>query len=113
MRLKAIVFVYTTITVLQHTTRALSVMSKRKQTTEAGILMILSPAKTLDLSPTDRLSADWTSPDCNVNKTKTVAAALKKRKTKELEKLLGISANLAKTAHEVRLIILSGSGDHP
>jgi hypothetical protein len=35
-------------------------------------------------------------------KTKEVIQAMKKRKEGELAKLLGISANLAKTAHEVR-----------
>lgn len=63
--------------------------------------MILSPAKTLDLSPCDRLSGDWTTPECDEAKTKKIASIVKKQKAKELEKLLGISANLAKTAHEV------------
>lgn len=79
-------------------------MPKRKQATTSaptGILMILSPAKTLDLSPCDRLSGDWTTPECDEAKTKKIASIVKKQKAKELEKLLGISANLAKTAHEV------------
>lgn len=65
--------------------------------------MIISPAKTLDLSSCDqRLCGDWTFPDCDEAKTKQVAAVLKNRTPKELASLLNISQNLAKTAHEVR-----------
>lgn len=65
--------------------------------------MILSPAKTLDLSPLDdaNVCSETTSPDCDVVKTKKVVEAMKKRKEGELGKLLGISANLAKTSHGV------------
>jgi len=94
--------------ILRHSfvVRALSTAmpSKRKTAdSSSGILMILSPAKTLDLSPCDRrLFGDWTPPDCDAAKTKEVATILKKNKASDLAKLLGISANLAKTAHEVR-----------
>jgi cytoplasmic iron level regulating protein YaaA (DUF328/UPF0246 family) len=67
--------------------------------------MILSPAKTLDLSPTDRLASRWTNPSCDADKTQQVASALRHRKPKDLEKLLGISASLAKTAQEVSYLI--------
>ncbi len=69
-----------------------------------GILMILSPAKTLDLSPFEPPSSDafpaLSMPDCDATKTKLVAEAMKARSKKELEKLLSISANLAATSHQ-------------
>ena len=75
-----------------------------------GIMMILSPAKTLDLTP---LAADiknddhipdsslWTVPGCNMDKTRQVVQAMKKRSQSELAKLLSISSNLASKSHEV------------
>ena len=72
-----------------------------------GILMLLSPAKTLDLSSCNqRLHGSWTIPECDEAKTRQVAAVLKDRTPKELESLLNISKNLAKNAHEVRRRIL-------
>jgi uncharacterized protein len=83
------------------------------------IKMILSPAKTLDLSPWPKsknedsdddddetqyknhglLIGHTTRPDCSIEKTRSIANAMKKYKTpSELAKLLGISANLATTA---------------
>jgi cytoplasmic iron level regulating protein YaaA (DUF328/UPF0246 family) len=64
-----------------------------------GIAMILSPAKTLDLSPRappGGLAA--TTPDCRPEKTAEIAAAMKNRGEGELAGLLSLSANLAKTA---------------
>jgi cytoplasmic iron level regulating protein YaaA (DUF328/UPF0246 family) len=66
-----------------------------------GIMMILSPAKTLDLSVWQPIGMLPTSPDCSPSQTLQVAKAMKGRKENELAKLLGISANLAKTASEV------------
>lgn len=73
-------------------------MAKQK-----GIMMILSPAKTLDLTPlNDDATAETTTiPDCDVEKTKEIIQAMKKRTQGELGKLLGLSSNLTKTAHEV------------
>ena len=69
-----------------------------------GVMMILSPAKTLDLSPFEAPSDDafpaLSTPDCDTAKTKVVAEAMKARSKKELEKLLGISANLAEKSHQ-------------
>jgi len=69
-----------------------------------GVMMILSPAKTLDLTPFNPPSADafpaLSAPDCDTAKTKVVAEAMKTRSKKELEKLLGISANLAEKSHQ-------------
>ena len=67
-----------------------------------GIMMLLSPAKTLDLSATNKSAEHWTRPDCSQEKTKGLAALLKKKKEGELAKLLNLSATLARTAHEVR-----------
>lgn len=69
-----------------------------------GVMMILSPAKTLDLTPFETPLGSPnhpTEPKCDVAKTRTIASAMKARnKAKDLEKLLGISANLAATAHK-------------
>jgi cytoplasmic iron level regulating protein YaaA (DUF328/UPF0246 family) len=64
-------------------------------------MMILSPAKTLNLSPLEHSPATTTIPHCNVGKTKEIMQAIKQRTQAELGRLLGISANLAQTAHEV------------
>jgi cytoplasmic iron level regulating protein YaaA (DUF328/UPF0246 family) len=72
----------------------------------SGIMMILSPAKTLDLGPFDAPSNTFPQtslPACDASKTKTLASAMKGRSKKELEKLLGISANLAEKSHQVSL----------
>lgn len=63
-------------------------------------MMILSPAKTLNLSPLEHSPATTTIPHCNVEKTKEIMQAIKQRTHAELGRLLGISANLAQTAHE-------------
>jgi hypothetical protein len=64
--------------------------------------MIISPAKTIDTLPChDRLKDKWTVPNCNEGKTKAIAEAMKLQSQKELERLLGVSSNLAKTSHEV------------
>jgi cytoplasmic iron level regulating protein YaaA (DUF328/UPF0246 family) len=85
-------------------------MSQEQNEPKKGILMILSPAKTLDLSPLptdseyENLIPDastFTIPDCHPEKTRKVVQAMKKRSQSELGKLLSISANLAKTSHEV------------
>jgi hypothetical protein len=67
-----------------------------------GIMMILSPAKTLDLSAWQPIGGSLvpTVADCSPSQTLEVAKAMKGRKESELGKLLGISANLAKTTSE-------------
>jgi len=67
------------------------------------MILILSPAKTLDLSPLTQVQSEhtFTSPCCSPVKTKDVASAMKRHAGKgasALSKLLGISANLASTA---------------
>jgi cytoplasmic iron level regulating protein YaaA (DUF328/UPF0246 family) len=65
-------------------------------------MMILSPAKTLDLSAWQPIGSLMpTAPNCSPSQTLEVAKEMKARKENELGKLLGISANLAKTASEV------------
>ena len=67
-----------------------------------GIMMILSPAKTLDLSPFHLDSSlPICEPHCDLAKTRMVAGVLKEKKAKDLAKLLGISAKLADTAQKV------------
>jgi len=87
-----------------------SMTKKSKSSTDdggtcvGGVMMILSPAKTLDLSPFEPPPSDTfpalSTPDCDAAKTKVVAEAMKARGKKELEKLLGISANLAEKSHQ-------------
>ena len=62
-------------------------------------MLILSPAKSLDLSPYEG-SLKTTLPECDKANTLQVAKAMKARKEKELTKLLSLSANLGKTASE-------------
>ena len=73
-----------------------------------GIMMILSPAKTLDLTPyiKDNYTAipPPTKPCCDLDKTSIISKAMKKKDKKALEKLLGISSKLADTAHEVQFL---------
>ena len=64
-------------------------------------MMILSPAKTMDLSPYEgSLQKQMTLPQCNLSKTLEIVDAMKSRNEKELTKLLSISSNLGKTANE-------------
>ena len=78
--------------------------NKDDAASSGGVMMILSPAKTLDLSPfeppSDGAFPALSTPDCDTAKTKVVAEAMKARSKKELEKLLGISANLAEKSHQ-------------
>jgi len=67
----------------------------------SGILMVLSPAKTLDLSeelPLENLPL--TQPDCSPAQTSEVATALKKLSTADLTQKLKVSAKLGQTASE-------------
>ena len=57
-------------------------------------MMILSPAKTLDLSPMEDSPTTTTIPDCNAEKTKEIMQAMKKRTQGELGKLLGYISKL-------------------
>lgn len=83
----------------------------------AGIAMILSPAKTLDLTPLsdrefavdgvnadviEKLSNKYASPLCDGNKTDVVVNAMKEKSESELKSLLKLSPALAKSSHEVR-----------
>ena len=66
-----------------------------------GIMMILSPAKTLDLSPMSKILSgqlEPTEPDCDRDCTGQVVKAMKKRNGGDLKKLLKLSAKLAETA---------------
>mmetsp|Transcript_17674 Transcript_17674/g.23576 ORF Transcript_17674/g.23576 Transcript_17674/m.23576 type:complete len:332 (+) Transcript_17674:3-998(+) len=65
-------------------------------------MMILSPAKTLDLTPYDENNdfPSLTTPSCDSAKTSIVASSMKKRKKADLTKLLSISAKLGDTAYQ-------------
>eukprot|EP00566_Odontella_aurita_P019965 CAMPEP_0113536272 /NCGR_PEP_ID=MMETSP0015_2-20120614/6161_1 /TAXON_ID=2838 /ORGANISM="Odontella" /LENGTH=291 /DNA_ID=CAMNT_0000435603 /DNA_START=56 /DNA_END=931 /DNA_ORIENTATION=- /assembly_acc=CAM_ASM_000160 len=66
-----------------------------------GVMMILSPAKTLDLRPFEKSSSSFppiTSPSCSEEKTKHLVNTLKAHSEKSLGKLLGVSAKIAETA---------------
>merc|ERR1719356_783190 len=73
------------------------------QKSNSGVMMILSPAKTLDLTPFVAPSSDafpqLSTPDCDVAKSNMVASEMKKQSKKDLEKLLSISSNLATMSH--------------
>lgn len=64
-------------------------------------LMILAPAKTLDMKPMEKNEPiEWTRPSCDVEKTQTLIQIMKEhaKSTAKLSKLLNISASLAQTA---------------
>jgi uncharacterized protein len=64
------------------------------------IMMILSPAKTLDLSPlAPGAGACWTIPECSPATTVAVAMALRQLSPAQLKTKLKISDKLAATAH--------------
>jgi len=69
-----------------------------------GIIMILSPAKTLDLRPFDPPKSTsfpiCTSPSCDAEKTKLLASTLKSKSEKDLGKLLSISSKIAETTYK-------------
>ncbi len=82
------------------------------------VLMVLSPAKTLDLTPlSDRefsdedvnadaiieITNEYSNPLCDKAKTMLVCDAMKAKSEGELKTLLKLSASLAKTSHEVSI----------
>jgi len=77
--------------------------SSKNKKYDSRILMFLSPAKSLDLSPmkTDT-PIPWTTFSCSTEKTKKVASLMKKhaKTSSKLQKFLGISASLAETAQK-------------
>ena len=81
-----------------------------------GIAMILSPAKTLDLTPLtersftdpavnadeiDELSTEYALQLCDGSKTDCVVKTMKKKSESDLKSLLKLSPALAKSSHEV------------
>jgi cytoplasmic iron level regulating protein YaaA (DUF328/UPF0246 family) len=77
--------------------------------TQCKIMMILSPAKTLDLKPLNHnnnhheheqeLDVTTSLPSCDLDKTRHIAKIMKGMSRSDLKKLLSISDNLAATAH--------------
>ncbi len=69
----------------------------------SAMILILSPAKTLDLTPLNTIQSKFepTIPNCNKALTRDVANAMKRHAGKgktHVAKLLGVSANIAATA---------------
>jgi hypothetical protein len=90
-----------------------------------GILMILSPAKTLDLSPLserllvssdvnadaiEKMSCEYSLPLCDESKTRMIVQAMKNKSEAELKSLLKLSPTLAKSSHEVSMSTLESFG---
>lgn len=87
------------------TTTDLLKKSAVRQSSNGGMRMILSPAKTLDLAPYDAEEQDDgvptpTRPSCDVARTRRIATAMQQRTTPALAKLLKLSPTLADTAGE-------------
>ena len=92
-------------------TTSLTMASKHKN----GVIMVLSPAKTMDLRPLDQRASDYTQDDvdestitniskqyvdtcCDMNKTKSISKEMKKKSGSQLKTLLGISDSLSKVS---------------
>lgn len=84
--------------------------------TSNGIAMILSPAKTLDLTPLSersfadstvkvddikKLSREHALTLCDASKTDVIVKTMKGKSESELTSLLQLSPTLAKSSHEV------------
>lgn len=68
-------------------------------------MMILSPAKTLNLTPMEDTERQLhglsvTEPNCNPQYTNTLASILKSKSTNQLSKLLGTSPKLSQTVKQ-------------
>jgi len=80
-----------------------------------GVIMVLSPAKTMDLRPLDQREDDYTQDGvdattianiskqyadtcCDMNKTKSISKEMKKKSGSQLKTLLGISDSLSKVS---------------
>lgn len=76
---------------------------------QSGLMMILSPAKTLNLDPAfetaESVIIGTTDPSCDVVKTNELAGILKKKNVKELKNLLKISDNLVSSVLMVRFLL--------
>lgn len=92
------------VTRLQPSTLPMMTTTTHNRNHHPGILMILSPAKTLDLTPLEEeeivmvKNVEITQPDCHVEQTQHIAHCMKQRTPSELAKLLGLSTHLAQTA---------------
>ena len=83
-------------------------------TTKKGIIMVLSPAKTLNLTPLSgrdflhhlneetisQIGDRYDSEKCDAGKTTWVSNVMKSKSEAELRSLLGLSASLSKVAHK-------------
>ncbi len=80
-----------------------SMASKAAIPSNNGLMMILSPAKTLNLDALDQesLAVETTRPSCDSEKTNALAKILKEKSKNDLKSLLKISDNLATSVSEV------------
>jgi cytoplasmic iron level regulating protein YaaA (DUF328/UPF0246 family) len=73
----------------------------------AGLMMILSPAKTLNLNSfnSELVEVDSTEPSCNTEFTNQLAGILKKKNKKDLKSMLNISDKLTSSVFTVCVIL--------
>lgn len=85
----------------KHQTVAMATTTKAAATSRRGIFMILSPAKTLDLSELVLVQPSCSSlPSCDIIKTRQLADILKSKSKKELKDLLKVSDNISSTVKD-------------
>jgi len=102
-RQSSLLFVIGTFTLPQYVhplaLKSISVSEMKLQ--KEGLMMILSPAKTMDLSPfQNEYGLALSSPECDLSLTKEISAIMSGCSETELKKLLSVSANIAAKAHE-------------
>lgn len=85
-----------------HTLRMSGKRTKRTKEGRMGLMMIFSPAKSLDLSPMEQTKLKWTSPSCNPTKTREVATIVKDKTEGQILSLMKVSKGVASTAFQVR-----------
>jgi len=85
-----------------HQTAAMATTTRAAATSRRGIFMILSPAKTLDLSELVLVDLPPSSslPSCDIHKTRQLAEILKSKSKKQLKDLLKVSDNISCTVKD-------------
>lgn len=80
-------------------------MAATKIASNRGIFMILSPAKTLDLSPlsstiSEQIADYLSPPECDVEKTRILVDIMKSKSQKQLKDMLKVSDNISATVKD-------------
>jgi uncharacterized protein len=95
---------YTRSTRVKRSSATSTVLKSSINVPREGLLMIISPAKTFNLSPVDRaFESDYlvyTQPDCCIVKTIAIARSMKRMSKAELSKVLKLSPSLTATTKE-------------